>query len=112
MDLEIADESFTFAEDADRSRFTVSHEGKVIGMADYVDQSTGIDDADSSAAAGSVRVFTHTEVSPAFGGRGIAAHLVRFALETTAEEGMKFRTTCSYVMSFLERHPEFEGSRA
>ena len=29
--------------------------------------------------------FTHTEVSPAYGGRGIAAHLVRYALETSAE---------------------------
>ncbi len=112
MDLEISDERYTFAEDATGSRFTVSHDDKVIGVADYIDQSTGVDDSDSSAAAGSVRVFTHTEVSPEHGGRGIAAHLVRFALETTAEEGMKFRTTCSYVMQFLEKHPEFEGSRA
>ncbi|RAG73733.1 N-acetyltransferase, partial [Burkholderia multivorans] len=51
---------------------------------------------------------THTEVTPEYGGRGIAAKLVRFALETTTEAGLRFRTTCSYVMGFLEKNHEFD----
>lgn len=108
MELEISGDTFTFDQDTATSRFTVSHEGKVIGVADYIDRETSPDDPSEHP----VRTFTHTEVSPAFGGRGIAAELVRFALETSAEAGLKFRTTCSYVMGYLQKHPEFEDSRA
>ncbi|WP_350269573.1 GNAT family N-acetyltransferase [Brevibacterium sp. CBA3109] len=108
MDLEISDETYTFTQDIAASRFTVSHDEKVIGHVDYVDREASPDDTSEAA----VRTFTHTEVSPAFGGRGLAAHLVRFALETSAEADLKFRTTCSYVMEFFRKHPEFEELRA
>ena len=108
MDLTISDETFTFAHDTESSRFTVSHGGSVIGHVDYIDREAGPDETADSA----VRTFTHTEVSPAFGGRGIAAQLVRFALETSAEADLTFRTTCSYVMEYFRKNPEFEHLRA
>ncbi|WP_209370779.1 GNAT family N-acetyltransferase [Brevibacterium renqingii] len=104
MELEISGETFTFAEDAANKRFTVSHEGKVIGLVDYIDREPSADETADSP----VRTFTHTEVSPDYGGRGLAGHLVRFALETSIEAGLKFRTTCSYVMSFLQKNTEFD----
>lgn len=104
MEFEVNGESFTIAEDAAAHRFTVSHDGKVIGVADYVDRDSGPDDT----ADGTVRTFTHTEVSREWGGRGLAGHLVRFALETSAEAGLKFRTTCSYVHGFLQKNTEFD----
>lgn len=102
MDIDISGETFTIAEDAAAKRFTVTHEGKVIGLADYIDRET------SATADGPVRMFTHTEVSPEWGGRGLAAKLVRYALETSAEAGLKFRTTCSYVQNFLAKNDEFD----
>ena len=107
MDLEISDETYTFAQDTEASRFTISHDGKVIGFVDYIDREAGPDETSESA----VRTFTHTEVSPAFGGRGLAAQLVRFALETSAEADLSFRTTCSYVMDFFRKNPEFDELR-
>lgn len=104
MEFEVNGERFTIAEDAAAHRFTVSHDGKVIGVADYVDRDSGPDDT----ADGTVRTFTHTEVSPEWGGRGLAAQLVRYALETSAEAGLKFRTTCSYVHGFLQKNTEFD----
>lgn len=108
MDLVISDQTYTFAQDAAAARFTVSHDGKSIGHVDYIDREAGPDDTSESA----VRTFTHTEVSPAYGGRGIAAHLVRYALETSAEADLAFRTTCSYVMDFFRKNPEFDEMRA
>ncbi|MDN5808233.1 MAG: N-acetyltransferase [Brevibacterium sp.] len=108
MDLEISGETFTFAQDTETSRFTLSHDGTIIGLVDYIDREASPDETTDSA----VRTFTHTEVSPTFGGRGLAAHLVRFALETSAEADLKFRTTCSYVMEFFRKNPEFEELRA
>lgn len=102
MDIDIDGQTYTLAEDPEQNRFTISHDGKVIGLIDYVDTADGADDVPTA------RTFTHTEVSPEYGGRGIAAKLVRFALETTTEAGLRFRTTCSYVMGFLEKNHEFD----
>lgn len=106
MDIDIDGDTFTLAGDAERSRFTVSHNGTLIGVADYIDT------ADDGGEVPTSRTFTHTEVSPAYGGRGIAGHLVRYALETTTEAGMRFRTTCSYVMRFLQQNHEFDDHLA
>src|SRR5699024_6985780 len=108
MDIESSGETFTITEDASAKRFTLSHAGTVIGHVDYIDREAGADDT----AEGTVRTFTHTEVSPEWGGRGLAAQLVRYALETSAEAGLKFRTTCSYVCGFLRRNAAFDRSLA
>src|SRR5699024_9100582 len=104
MDIESSGETFTITEDASAKRFTLSHAGTVIGHVDYIDREAGADDT----AECTIRTFTHTEVSPEWGGRGLAAQLVRYALETSAEAGLKFRTTCSYVHGFLQKNTEID----
>ncbi len=54
-----------------------------------------------------VMLLTHTEVPPALEGRGIAAALVRTALEHARKEGMRVRPMCSYVRVFLARHSQY-----
>lgn len=56
-----------------------------------------------------VMLLTHTEVPPALEGRGIAAALVRTALEHAAREGLRVRPMCSYVRLYLARHPQYRG---
>lgn len=48
----------------------------------------------------------HTEVLPAFEGRGVAAAIVRFALADARARGRRVIPTCPYVQDYLERHPE------
>jgi uncharacterized protein len=50
--------------------------------------------------------ITHTEVAPEVEGRGIAAMLVKAALAHATAEGLKVRPLCSYVRSYMQRHPE------
>ena len=50
--------------------------------------------------------MTHTEVPPAFEGRGIAAALVREALAWARAQGLKVWPLCSYVAVYMRRHPE------
>jgi uncharacterized protein len=52
-----------------------------------------------------VVAFTHTEVPPALQGRGIAAALVQAALDWARAEGLRVRPACSYVATYMRRHP-------
>lgn len=55
---------------------------------------------------GNVLLLTHTEVPPALEGRGIAAALVKAALDWARAEGLRVRPLCSYVVAYMRRHPE------
>ena len=61
---------------------------------------------------GNVMWMTHTGVPSAVGGRGIAAELVRVALDWAAQKGFKVEPSCSYVDVYMRRHPETQTLRA
>jgi predicted GNAT family acetyltransferase len=48
----------------------------------------------------------HTEVPRALEGRGIAGALVRAALDHARAQGLRVEPACSYVNSYMRRHPE------
>jgi predicted GNAT family acetyltransferase len=55
---------------------------------------------------GNVMWMTHTGVPQAVGGRGVAAELVRVALEWAAAQGHSVEPACSYVEVYMRRHPQ------
>jgi len=55
---------------------------------------------------GGVMNIVHTEVPPQAEGQGIAAALVRAALAQARAMGWRVRPSCSYVGSYMRRHPE------
>lgn len=57
-------------------------------------------------APGSV-IITHTETPPALRGRGIASKLVKGALEIIRADGLKVVAGCSFVVDYLQEHPEY-----
>lgn len=54
--------------------------------------------------------MTHTEVPPAFEGKGIAGKLAKFALDWAAAEGYKVNPLCPYVKNYINKHPEYQGN--
>lgn len=56
--------------------------------------------------ADGVMHMTHTFVPPALEGRGIAAQLVRAALDFARSEGLRVNPACSYVHAYMQRHPD------
>lgn len=80
---------------AEADRFTIAVEDKTVGFAEFADH-------------GDQRVFTHTEIDPEFGGRGLASILVEAALNATRDEGKRVVAVCSMVAGFVKKHPEFE----
>lgn len=53
--------------------------------------------------------FVHTEVDPAFDGRGLGSTLVRFALDDVSDQGGRIVPVCPFVAGFVERHPEYQS---
>lgn len=51
--------------------------------------------------------FTHTETPARLRGRGFASRLVHGALEAARDRGLKVVPRCSFVASYVARHPEF-----
>ncbi|QGU08045.1 hypothetical protein COCCU_10630 [Corynebacterium occultum] len=49
------------------------------------------------------RIFFHTEIDEAFGGRGLAGIVVTQALAATTAEGLKIVAVCPFVKTHLER---------
>jgi uncharacterized protein len=54
-----------------------------------------------------VITFTHTEVPPELGGRGIGSTLLKGALELVRAQGLKVVSQCPFVTAYLGKHPEF-----
>lgn len=79
---------------AEAGRFTIAVDGQPVGLADYVDRDGR-------------RIFPHTEVNPAFRGRGLATILVAEALRATTEAGLRIVPECSMVADYIDKHPEF-----
>lgn len=52
-------------------------------------------------------VLVHTEVPPAFEGRGHGARLARAALDYARAEGLRVVPACRFVRAYVGRHPEF-----
>jgi predicted GNAT family acetyltransferase len=52
-------------------------------------------------------VLTHTEVDPAFEGRGVGSALARAALDDIRERELKALVICPFILSWLRHHPEY-----
>ncbi len=64
--------------------------------------------AEEFRLANGIADFDHTEVTPAFGGRGVAGRLVQFAMDDIRAAGeWKVRASCPYVVHWFGQHPEY-----
>lgn len=62
--------------------------------------------ADYHSRPGLVTVL-HTEVDPAFGGRGVGSALVRGMLDDIRSRDARVLPVCPFVRAFLQRHSEY-----
>jgi len=52
--------------------------------------------------------LTHTYVPEELGGRGIAGVLVKAVMDDIEKRALKMKPGCSYIVSYVEKHPECE----
>jgi predicted GNAT family acetyltransferase len=75
-------------------RFEITVDGKVAGFAAY-------------QRDGSTVSFTHTEIEPAFEGKGLGSALARGALDATRAEGRSVLPFCPFIRGYLARHADY-----
>lgn len=80
--------------DDEQGRYVAEREGNELGYAQY-------------ERADGVTTFTHTVVDPANEGQGIASTLVRAALDAERAAGRRIVPVCPFVVSYVDRHPEY-----
>lgn len=78
----------------DRERYEAMVDGTLAGFAEYRDYR-------------GTRVFTHTEVFPAFEGRGVGRALARGALDDVRASGGSLVAQCPFIRSYIEQQPEY-----
>lgn len=57
---------------------------------------------------GNTILFTHTGVPSALEGRGIAGKIVKAALDDALAQNLRVVPLCSYVATYIKRHPEYQ----
>ncbi|WP_329560556.1 GNAT family N-acetyltransferase [Kitasatospora sp. NBC_01266] len=78
----------------DRSRFEITDDGELAGFAEYFRHENEI-------------AFIHTEIDPAFAGRGLAGTLARAALDSAREQGADVLPYCPFIRGWLGKHPDY-----
>ena len=53
-------------------------------------------------------VLPHTEVPPAFEGKGVASALAKAALGYARDHGLKVKPICPFISAYIQKHPEWQ----
>ncbi|MDP9182185.1 MAG: N-acetyltransferase [Actinomycetota bacterium] len=53
-------------------------------------------------------VFTHTEIDPAYEGRGLGGRLARAALDDVRARGEHVIARCAFIKGWIEKHPDYQ----
>ncbi len=86
-DIEITD-------NPDARRFEARLGGKVAGFVQYRAMPDEI-------------VFIHTEVDPAFEGRGVGSVLAAGVLDAARQRGLGVVPRCPFIARYIQRHPDY-----
>ncbi|GAA2906351.1 putative GNAT family acetyltransferase [Microbacterium keratanolyticum] len=81
----------TVTRNDEASRYEIHHDGILAGFAEF------------DLRPGAIR-FIHTEVDPAFQGKGLAGRLAADALADAAASGETIVPLCPYIAKYLTTH--------
>ncbi|GAA2853428.1 GNAT family N-acetyltransferase [Streptosporangium fragile] len=79
----------------DAKRYEARLDGVLVGIAEYIRTHELI-------------AFVHTEVEPAYEGRGIGGSLVRASLDAARADGLAVLPVCPFYTAWIARHPEYQ----
>jgi uncharacterized protein len=80
----------------------IDHDSRAHRLSTELEGQTGLLDYELD---GKVMSITHTRVPRPIGGRGVAAELMRSALDLAAANGWTVKPICSYAVAYMQQHP-------
>lgn len=75
-------------------RYEILADGRPAGFVTYRDEA-------------GARALLHTEIDPAFEGRGLASRLIQETLDDIRRRGLEMLPRCPFVRAFLDKRPEY-----
>ena len=78
----------------EQSRYEARLDGQLAGFAAY-------------RLRGERIVLTHTEVDPAYEGKGVGTALARVVLDDIRRRGVIAVVQCPFISAYIRRHPEY-----
>jgi predicted GNAT family acetyltransferase len=81
-------------DDPDAQRYLATIDGAPVGSAFYTREGARV-------------TFTHTEVSDAFGGRGVGGALAKAALDDARARNEQVVPQCPFIARYIARHPDY-----
>ena len=79
----------------DKRRYAITADGTLAGFTQYRPSNGAL-------------AFIHTEISPEFGGRGLASTLISQTLAEVRASGSRIVPYCPFVAAWIKKHPEYE----
>jgi len=75
------------------NRFEIYFDGELAGFADFRIENQIIS-------------YTHTEIDPKFGGKGLGSQLIKEALDEALEQNLEVAPYCSFVSAYIKKSGE------
>ena len=87
-------DQMTLADNAAMNRFELRDGDEVAAQSEY------------KLLKGAV-MFTHTQVQPAYEGKGLGSKLAKFALDDVKARGLQVIPVCEFIAGYIRRHPDY-----
>jgi predicted GNAT family acetyltransferase len=86
----------TVVRNEDKRRYEALVDGHVAGFAQF-------------RVEPGVTILWHTEVDPAYEGKGVGSALAREALDDVRARGEHVLAQCPFIAAYIKRHPDYES---
>jgi len=90
----MTDPAIEVRDNPDEDRYELLVDGVLAGVAEYRDREDR-------------RIFVHTVVEKAYGGRGLGNRLAKGALDDALARDLHVVPRCPFIRAWLERHPDY-----
>ena len=85
--------SISILKNDELNRFEIYSDGELAGFADFKIENQMIS-------------YTHTEIDPRFGGKGLGSRLIKEALDEALEQNLEVAPHCSFVSAYIKKSGE------
>ena len=85
--------SISIVKNKELSRFEIYSDGELAGFADFRIENQIIS-------------YTHTEIDPKFGGKGLGSQQIKEALDEALEQNLEVAPYCSFVSAYIKKSGE------